>query len=476
MAESGGANLARGLTHMLEDMERGEGRLRPKMTDLDAFRVGESIATTPGKVVYQNELMQLLQYAPSTAEVHERPLLIVPPWINKFYILDLRPANSFIRWAVDQGHTVFLVSWVDPDERYAETRFDDYLLRGPVAALGVIGHATGAEQINAIGYCIGGTLLACALSWLAARGDDRVASATFFTSLLDFSEVGDISVFLDEEQLGLLDRHMARRGYLEGIHMADAFSLLRANELIWSYVVNNYLLGREPPPFDILYWNADSTRMPAAMHGWYLRNMYQRNRLRVPGALSLAGVPIDLGRIRLPAYFLSTREDHIAPWRTTYRGAALLPGPTRFVLAASGHVAGVVNPPAARKYGHWTGGPPAADVDPEAWLEKVARLGRMAGAACWRSRPRPHSRRRRASRPGGCARQLRLGTVARGATPSLTPIPNVTYMTHTSGLLPNRQADARRFNQPSEGRGAAPLLDRRPRQRVRRLAPRHPLL
>ncbi len=370
-AESRGQNLIRGLRHMIGDLEQGHGRLRLSMTNPLAFKLGENIAATPGKVVFANDLMQLIQYSPSTDAVFQRPLLIVPPWINKFYILDLKPGNSFIKWAVDQGHTVFVISWVNPDASLATKTFADYMSDGPLAAIDAIAAATGEGRVNALGYCIGGTLTACTLAYMSARNDRRIESATFLTSLLDFSDVGEIGVFIDEDQLELLDRHMERVGYLEGHHMAEAFNLLRENDLIWSFVVNNYLLGREPMAFDLLYWNSDSTRMPAAMHSFYLRNMYGRNVLREPGGIVLDGVPIDLRRIDVPAYFLSTREDHIAPWRTTYIGAHLLGGPVRFVLGASGHVAGVVNPPAAKKYGYWTNDAPAETAD--AWLETARR-------------------------------------------------------------------------------------------------------
>ncbi len=364
--DSGGRNLVDGLIHLLRDLHEGEGRLRLKMTDASAFRLGENIAATPGKVIFQNELMQLLQYAPSTEHVHKRPLLIMPPWINKFYILDLKPQNSFIRWAVAQGHTVFVVSWVNPDASLAERNFEDYMLQGPLAALDAIEQATGAREVNAIGYCIGGTLLASTLAWMATRGDRRVKSATFFTTLLDFADVGDLSVFIDDEQLALMERHMQRLGTLEGKHMGNAFNLLRENDLLWSFVVNNYLLGREPPAFDMLYWNADTTHMPAAMHAFYVRNMYLENRLREPGGITLAGTPIDLRRIAVPRYFLSTAEDHIAPWKSTYAGARLGQGPVRFVLGGSGHIAGVVNPPPGKKYGHWTNA--SMPASPDEWF------------------------------------------------------------------------------------------------------------
>ncbi len=368
--DSGGENLRRGLAQLLDDLQRGQGHARPKTADLSAFRVGENLATTPGKVVFQNELMQLIQYAPSTPTVHRRPLLIVPPWINKYYILDLRPENSVIRWAVGEGHTVFVISWVNPGSALAHKSFDDYLREGPLAALDAVAAATGVADANAIGYCIGGTLLACTLAVLAARNEARVRSATFLTTLLDFADPGEIAVFIDEQQIGAMESEMQRYGYFDGRSMATAFNLLRDNELIWHYGINNYLLGREPPAFDLLYWGMDSTHMPAAMHEFYLRNMYQHNRLREPGALRLAGVPVDLGRIKTPAYFLATSEDHIAPWRSAYAGAHLLSGPVRFVLTGSGHNAGVINLPDARRtYGYWNGERLAPSADD--WLAQA---------------------------------------------------------------------------------------------------------
>ena len=317
-AETGGENLLKGLNNLLSDLEQGKGRLRIKMTDMAAFKVGENIGVSPGKVVFQNDLMQLIQYAPATETVLKRPLLIAPPWINKFYILDLRPRNSFVRWAVSQGHTVFVISWVNPDEKLAEKGFEDYMTEGYLAALDAIEQATGEREVNAIGYCLGGTLLASTLAWMAMKKDDRIRSATFFVTMMDFAEAGELGVFIDEEQLQALEQKMNKRGYLEGSEMATTFNMLRANDLIWSFVVNNYLLGNDPFPFDLLYWNADSTRMPARMHSFYLRKMYQENQLAVPSGISLAGVPIDLRKIKTPAYFLSTREDHIAPWKSTY--------------------------------------------------------------------------------------------------------------------------------------------------------------
>jgi polyhydroxyalkanoate synthase len=365
--ESGGTNLVHGLRNLVEDLERGGGRLSMKMVDLEAFRLGEDIANTPGEVVFQNDLMQLIQYSPSTPTVHRRPLLIIPPWINKFYILDLKPKNSFIKWCVDQGHTVFIIGWVNPGPELSNKNFVDYLLEGPLAALDAIEEATGETEVNAIGYCIGGTLLASTLAYMAASNDKRIVSATFFTTLLDFTDVGEISVFIDEAEVERIEAGMSSLGYMEGNRMAAAFNLLRENDLIWFFFVNNYLLGRKPAAFDILYWNADATRMPAAMHSYYLRNMYLQNRLREPGGITLANVPIDLRRIDVPVYFLSTLDDHIAPWQSTFAGTTLVSGPVRFVLGASGHVAGVINPPSANKYGYWTND--ALKQEPDGWLK-----------------------------------------------------------------------------------------------------------
>ena len=374
--ETGGENLVQGLSNMLEDLERGQGRLRIRMTDLEKFKLGENVAVTPGKVVFENDLMQLIQYVPTTEVVRKRPLLIVPPWINKFYILDLRPKNSFIKWAVERGHTVFVISWVNPDEQLAEKSMDDYMLEGPVAALDAIEKATGESRVNAIGYCLGGTLLAATLAYLKAGRTAQtteatgrrsvIESATFFTTMVDFEEPGELGVFIDEEQLSLVEESMKEKGYFDGSKMAETFNLLRANDLIWSFVINNYLMGKDPFPFDLLYWNSDSTRMPRAMHSAYLRDMYQHNRLREPGGITLDGVPIDLATVDAPIYILSTREDHIAPWRSTYAATRLYRGPIRFVLAMSGHIAGVVNPPAANKYGYFTGEIASA---PDTWLE-----------------------------------------------------------------------------------------------------------
>ncbi|MGC1875676.1 MAG: alpha/beta fold hydrolase, partial [Pseudolabrys sp.] len=332
-----------------------------------------------GKVIFQNELMQLIQYAPSTVEVKRRPLIIVPPWINKFYVLDLRPERSFIKWVVDQGHTVFVISWVNPDERLAHKGFEDYMREGPLAALDVIGVATGEREVNAIGYCLGGTLLAATLGYLSAQNDDRIQTATYLVTLVDFTDVGDVAVFIDEEQLAVLEERMQSRGYLEAHDMALAFNMLRANDLIWSFVISNYLLGKQPIPFDFLYWNADSTRMPAAMHSFYLRNMYHENRLAIPGGIKLAGVAIDLARIKTPTFLLSTREDHIAPWQSTYAATQLYKGPIKFVLADSGHIAGIISPPGS-KYGHWQN--PNLPNSPTEWFE-TANLVQTSWWPAW---------------------------------------------------------------------------------------------
>ena len=362
-AETGGQNLLRGLSNVLDDLERGDGKLRIKMTDSEQFELGINVAASPGAVVFQNDLMQLLQFSPSTEQVHKRPLMIVPPWINKYYILDLREKNSFIKWAVDQGHTVFVLSWVNPGEQLANKSFDDYMVDGPLAALDAIEQATGEKSVKAIGYCIGGTLLSATLAYMSKVGDERIKAATFFTTMTDFSNPGELGVFVDDDQLKSLEDKMAEHGYLEGSSMAEVFNMLRANDLIWSFVINNYLMGKDPLPFDLLYWNSDSTRMPGAMQSYYLRKMYEQNLLVEPGGIDMLGEPINLRDIRTPVYILSTKEDHIAPWQATYAATQLYAGNTKFVLGASGHIAGVVNPPSAKKYGYWTGAKLPADAD-----------------------------------------------------------------------------------------------------------------
>lgn len=359
-------NLVEGLEHLAADIASSDGDLRVRQTDFAAFEIGRNIAVTPGKVVFQNDLIQLIQYQPTTEKVYERPIVIIPPWINKYYILDLNPQKSFIRWAVAQGLTVFVVSWVNPDEQLAMKTFADYMREGVFAAFDAVELATGISEINAVGYCIGGTLLAAALGYMAATGDDRVKSATFLTSQVDFDQAGDLLVFLDEEQIRGVEQHMAEKGYLEGRNMAQAFNLLRSNDLIWSYVVNNYLKGKDPLPFDLLYWNADSTRMAAACHSFYLRECYLENSL-AKGRMVVDGVPIVLRKVAIPAYNLATREDHIAPLPSAYKIGQHLGGETRMVVAGSGHIAGVVNPPDTRKYQHWTNEAAAATV--EEWLK-----------------------------------------------------------------------------------------------------------
>ena len=364
---TGGQNLLKGLENLTTDLERGHGELKISTTDYNAFKLGDNIATTPGKVVYQNDLIQLIQYEPATKEVYKRPLLVIPPWINKYYILDLKPENSFIKWIVAQGHTVFVVSWVNPDKRLAQKRFEDYMQEGVLDSIEQIRAITGEKDCNVIGYCLGGTLLSITLSYLASKKrEHEIASATFLTTLIDFENSGDLRLFMDEEQLALMDREMAEKGFLEAKQLQKTFSLLRSNDLIWSFVVNNYLMGREPFPFDLLYWNDDSTNMPAAMHSFYLRKMYRDNALTKPGEISMYGTPIDVRTIKTPAFFLSTREDHIAPWKATYAGAQILSGPKEFTLAASGHIAGIVNPPANKKYCYWSSS--KVSEKPDEWL------------------------------------------------------------------------------------------------------------
>ncbi len=365
--QSKGENLLNGMKNFCKDFDADSGKLRISMTNQEAFDLGKNIAVSPGKVIFQNELMQLIQYAPTTTEVYKTPVLIIPPWINKFYILDLQPKNSLIKWLTEQGHTVFVISWVNPDASLGKKDFEDYIFDGPLAALEAIEKATGVKEVNAIGYCIGGTLLSATLAYMKTQKDRRIVSAAFLVTLIDFSDPGDLGVFIDEQQISSLEQQMNERGYHEGREMAMAFNLLRANDLIWSFYVNNYLLGKEPMAFDLLYWNSDSTRMPARMHSTYLRTMYHENRFKEPGGFTVRGIPIDIRQIDTPAYFISTEEDHIAPWKSTYLGARLFSGPVRFVLGKSGHIAGVVNHPTAKKYGYYTGAAPAENA--EQWYE-----------------------------------------------------------------------------------------------------------
>ena len=366
---SNAQNLVRGMQMLAEDIAAGGGELKLRQSDPSKFEVGRNLALTAGKVVFENELIQLIQYAPTTAKVLKPPVLIVPPWINKFYILDLTPEKSFIKWCVDRGLTVFVISWVNPDARLAKKTFEDYVREGPLAALEAIKRATGESKVHAVGYCVGGTLLAVTLALMAAERDRRILSATFFASQVDFTYAGDLKVFVDEEQVGALERRMAERGYLDAKEMANTFNMLRSNDLIWPYVINNYFKGKAPLPFDLLYWNSDATRMPAANHSFYLRNCYLDNTL-AKGKMALGGRPLELKSIKVPVYNLATREDHIAPAKSVLFGSTFFGGPVTFVLAGSGHIAGVVNPPQLSKYQFWTGGKPRK-AGLEQWLAKA---------------------------------------------------------------------------------------------------------
>jgi polyhydroxyalkanoate synthase len=350
---SNGDNLVRGMKMLAEDIEAGHGTLRIRQSDPANLVVGVNMATTPGKVIYQNELMQLIQYTPTTETVLRTPLLIVPPWINKFYILDLKPEKSYIKWCVDQGITVFVISWVNPDKELGKKTFDDYMKQGPLTAMDIIEKVTGEMKVHTAGYCVGGTLLASTLAWLAEKRRQRVTSATFFAAQVDFTHAGDLLVFVDEDQISALERDMKASGVLEGSRMAMAFNMLRSNDLIWSYVVSNYLKGQPPSSFDLLHWNSDATRMPAANHSYYLRNCYLENRL-TGGSMVLDNTLLDLSKVKVPVYNLATREDHIAPADSVLYGSQFFGGPVKYVLSGSGHIAGVVNPPAAGKYQYWT--------------------------------------------------------------------------------------------------------------------------
>ena len=364
--ETCGESLVAGLENLVRDLEHGKGLVPITQNDPCAFEVGRNLATTPGKVVFRNALIELIQYAPRSETVFRHPLLFVPPWINKYYILDLQPENSFLRWVVEQGHTVFVISWANPGTAHAGTGLDDYMRDGPLAALAVVQEITGEHEINLGGFCIGGILTLCTLAHLAATSNVPVRSATLLATMVDLSDTGDSSVFIDEAQLASIERHTRKIGFLDGCHMKDMFSLLRENDLIWNYVVGNYMVGRSPPAFDILHWNADSTRLPACMLSDFLRGLYMDNSLVKHGRFRLAGHPIDLGRITTPSYFVSTIEDHIAPWRACYPATQLISGPVEFVLAGSGHIAGIVNPPIRGKYGYRTLQHHAAD--PDEWL------------------------------------------------------------------------------------------------------------
>jgi polyhydroxyalkanoate synthase subunit PhaC len=362
--QSGGKNLVSGMEHLVRDLQAGQ----MKMTDTDAFAPGRNLALTPGQVIYRNQLIELIQYTPTTEKVYALPLLFIPPWINKYYILDMQPQSSLIKFLVDNGYTVFVISWKNPDASMEEISFEDYLTLGPLSALDIIKEITDSPKINAVGYCIGGTLLSMVLPYLGAKGDETINSATFFVSLQDFTEVGDTSVFIDEPQVAYIEGQMLERGYLENRSMATMFNMLRANDLIWSNVVNNYLLGKEPPAFELLYWNADGTRMTRVAHSFYLRNTYLENNLIKPNKIVLKGVPIDLKQIHLDIYAVGAEQDHIVPWKSAWRISQLASGKVRFVLGGSGHIAGIINPPSKGK-GYWINEKPVKNAD--RWLESA---------------------------------------------------------------------------------------------------------
>lgn len=366
---SNAENLVRGMHMLSEDIKAGHGVLKIRQSDPSIFEVGKNLATTPGKVIFQNELMQLIQYEATTKDVLKTPLLIVPPWINKFYILDLTPDKSFVKWCVDQGLTVFMVSWVNPDAMLAEKSFEQYMREGVIAALDAVHAVTAERQAHTIGYCVGGTLLSITLAYLAATKQKRVKSMTLFAAQVDFTYAGDLMVFVDEERVRQLETRMKKQGYLEASRMANTFNMLRSNDLIWPYIVNNYMRGKKPMPFDILYWNSDATRMPAANHSFYLRNCYLDNKLS-KGGMEIAGTPLDLRKVTVPIYNLATREDHIAPAKSVLYGSQFFGGPVKYVLAGSGHIAGVINPPGKQKYQYWTGSQPT-DPDVEIWMKNA---------------------------------------------------------------------------------------------------------
>lgn len=367
--ETKGESILEGFKQFLDDFDDGKSLLNIKLTDVDVFKIGKNIACTPGKVIYQNDLMQLIMYTATTKTVFQIPLLIIPPWINKYYILDLQANNSLVKWLVDQGYTVFMISWVNPTKAHKSKQFADYLFEGPLTAMRHILELTGEKQLNVTGYCIGGTLLGCLLAYLAQKNDKRIKSATFFTTLLDYSEPGELGNFIDEEQISALEKYMEKKGYLDGNSMAAVFNALRANDLIWSSYVHHYLKGEKPKSFDLLYWNSDATNIAAKVHSFYLRNMYLNNNLIIPGKIEIDGTPLDLTKIKVPSYFLAAKDDHIVPWISCYRGQTLFAGPVKFILASSGHVAGVVNPPEKKKYGYYTNS--KKTKTPEAYLSSA---------------------------------------------------------------------------------------------------------
>ncbi|MEH6403199.1 MAG: class I poly(R)-hydroxyalkanoic acid synthase [Sneathiella sp.] len=366
--ETKGENLVHGLENMLEDLEAGKGQLSPRMVPKDAFEVGRNLAITPGKVIFQNDMMQLLQFNPTTEKVFKKPLLITPPWINKYYILDLRQDNSFIKWCVDQGYTVFVISWVNPDESHKDRTFESYMSEGILAALDAIEKSTGEAEVTAIGYCIGGTLMSATLAYLAAIGEKRITACTFFAAQMDFEDAGELLLFTDEEQIQMIEKKMDEAGFLEGRNMATTFNMLRSNDLIWSFVINNYLMGKDPLPFDLLFWNSDTTNMPPKMHSFYLRNMYQKNLLQRQGGLTLGGQAIDLAKVTIPIFVQASKEDHITPFNSAFKATKLMSGPSEFMLAGSGHIAGVINHPSANKYQYWTNSSKKKYVTGDDWF------------------------------------------------------------------------------------------------------------
>lgn len=367
--QSGGKNILQGLRSLLEDLTSGQAHFNIKMTDYEAFQVGENLAVTPGKVIFQNHLFQLIQYTPTTDKVKTVPLLMIPPWINKYYILDLSAQNSLVRYLVDKGITVFMVSWVNPDESHKKVGFFDYMTDGALKALDIVKEQTQQDKVNMLGFCVGGTLLACLLAYLKAKKDNSVQSATFLTSLIDFSDPGDLGIFIDEDQIRILEEEMNDKGYLDGRYMATTFNSLRANDLVWSFFIKNYLRGKDPVPFDILYWNNDSTNLPATMHSQYLRWMYLHNDLIKPGKLKVDKVSLDVHKIDTPSFFVSTEKDHIAPWKTTYKGYLAFQGEKQFVLGGSGHIAGIINPPTKKKYGYYTN--TETNMDAQTWYTQA---------------------------------------------------------------------------------------------------------
>ena len=371
--ETKGESIAKGVQNLLHDMQQGH----VSMTDESLFEVGKNVATTEGKVVFENEFFQLIEYKPLTAKVYERPFLLIPPCINKFYILDLQPENSFIRYAVSQGHRTFVVSWRNPDESLKDTTWDDYIEHVAIQAIRVTQEIAGSEKINALGFCVGGTILSNALAVLAARGEDPVASATFLTTLIDFTDTGVLDVFIDEAFVKFREMQFAEGGLMKGQDMASTFSFLRPNDLVWNYVVGNYLKGETPPPFDLLYWNSDSTNLPGRMYAWYLRNTYLENNLIRPGKAKVCGEAIDFRKVKLPVYIYGSREDHIVPIGGSYASTQVFPGKKRFVMGASGHIAGVINPPQANKRSHWIG---PADKFPKTAQEWIASAKEHAGS------------------------------------------------------------------------------------------------